>query len=320
MNKTDFQKLSTIIIVLSVFIITTFTLLIAESIVIREFALILLGLFTTLVSILVAVMFVSTTRRNPRALSIALIGPPAAGKTVYLTMLYRELENGKVGSLIFSPYGRQTTETISYNLSLMASGVFPPPTPLSHVEIYEAVASYGSGFFSQRYRLQIADFAGEHLNLFRQIGQENNRSLDSELLDYAQSCDAILLMIDTAILLDEKKHEIALLENNLVTFLHLLVEKRGKDPFTSLRLPIGLIISKSDLLEKYNFIGGEDNFEMEISRKLARLFSVTESRFSHFRLFLVSSLGSTPYEPNIPPVHIQPKNILEPLFWILGKS
>lgn len=256
-----------------------------------------------------------TVRSHPRSLSIALIGPSGAGKTVYLTMLFKELESGAARGLIFAPYGRATTEEVSRNLMLMANGRFPPRTPQEKHTFYQAVAIYRRRFLPRRYRIQIADYAGEHLDT---LDPEADVWLhQTDFFEYVVSADGLLIMIDCERLLLGRTEEISILENRVIAALHTLIEKRSDDPTTKLRIPVGLVFSKADILSEEP--NSYDHQISSISGALERLISVCESRCAFFRVFVVSSLGSTPEDPEIPPKRLRPKNVLTPLLWLLGQ-
>lgn len=262
-------------------------------------------------------LFYTTTKDHPRSLSIALIGPSFAGKTVYLTMLFRELEQGEIRNLMFAPYGTQTIEKVAYDISQMENGKFPQPTPVDFHFRYEAIASYGASMFSRRYRLRIDDYAGEHLDEF-DISSDKWLH-DSEFFGYVLQSDALLMMIDCERLIKVEENpllnSISIIENKLIATLHELVQKKNVNPMDKFDMPIGLIISKSDLIKSTN-----DN-EILLN-KVSRLIKVCSKRFKYFRIFFVSSTGTTPEfidGVNIPPKKLHPIGITDPILWIMGK-
>lgn len=262
--------------------------------------------------------YTRTVSSHPRSLSIALIGPPHAGKTVYLTMLYKELEAKAVRGLSFAPYGTRTIEQVAFDLTQIRSGKFPPPTIAGSHFIYEAIATYNSSIFSRKYRIQIGDYAGEYLDVFT-IGSDLwlHRS---EFFSYVLGADAIMIMIDAERLIlsgnAAEGNDLARIENAIVAALHTLIEKRSEDPTKQSEMPVVLIISKSDLLNT------PINLD-EVLEPIERLVAVCQQRFKYFRYFFVSSIGSIPKadEEGIikPPLDISPKGVVDPLVWILGK-
>jgi GTPase SAR1 family protein len=267
-----------------------------------------------LTSTLVILTFIRTTTEHPRSLSVALIGPSGAGKTVYLTMLYRELEMHTNPGLTFAPYGYKTIEEINRNLNYIQNGTFPPSTELGAHFRYEALALYGNGILKRRFRLQIVDYAGEHLDEF-------NISSDkwlhrSEFFDYVLSSDALIIMLDCERLLaKDETNLVHNFENVIVATLHTLIQERSKDPTKLFDNPVALVFSKSDLIKSK-----ED--KEYIIQSLARLISICKTRFRYFRYFYVSSIGSTPVLDNqgvrTPPKEIIPIGVVEPILWLLG--
>ena len=272
----------------------------------------------TVGAIVVSSQRISTA--HPRSLSIALIGPSRSGKTVYLTMLYDQLRGREERGLTFTAYGTSTIEEVARNLGLIRSGQFPPPTPIDAHFRWEAVASFGSSLVSRRYRISIMDYAGHHLDLIRPWeGEWLHRS---RFFEYVLSSDAVLIMVDVERLLYHDKlyteDPIPALEQILIAAVQTLIEKRhpGGDPTRPSDIPVALLISKSDLL-------GSLVDERKALARLPGLISVCEQRCKYFKCFFVSSLGTPPKKGKngnaIPPSHLAPEGIVEPILWILGK-
>lgn len=279
---------------------------------------IILFLIILVLSLIIAItLYNRTTTDYPRALSIALVGPPNAGKTVYLTMLYKELETKEIQGLSFAPYGSRTIEVVGQNLTCMQQGEFPPPTPMESSFRYEAVASFSRRFTTQKYRIQISDYAGEHLKEFNNADEMWLHR--TNYFDYVVSADALLFMLDCEMLLNRdfsSGDPIPYLENIFVATVHTFIEKRRDDPTKPSDVPVALLFSKSDLLESTQDIE-------KVTSRVSRLLSVCKKRFRYFRYFFVSSVGLVP-ELNdqghpIPPPELEPIGVVEPLIWLLGK-
>lgn len=255
-----------------------------------------------------AYYLISSTRQLPTSLSVALVGPPGVGKTVFLTILFRELETGRLGPLLFAPAGPETTQEVARNVSLMASGEFPPPTPIGKPLVYQAVARLGR-LLPREYRISISDFAGEYL--FRKPSDEN-WLLDADFFKYLVSSDAILFMIDCRTLLDDEAERAAHLENTLIAALNLVIEQRNANPMQPLKTPVALVFSKADLV----WNAGADG-EKKVVARLANFIAICTRRCRRFSYFFVSALGESPSDGNQPPRRIAPRGIVEPIAWIL---
>lgn len=270
-----------------------------------------------LVSYYSITLYSRITREHPRALSIALVGPPNVGKTVYLTMLYKELETKEIQGLSFAPYGSRTIEVVAQNLIRMQQGEFPPPSAMESSFRYEAIASFKRRFTTQNYRIQISDYAGEHLKEFDNADEMWLHR--TNYFEYVVSADALLFMLDCEMLLNRdfsSGDPIPYLENIFVATVHTFIEKRRGDPTKLSDVPVALLFSKSDLLSS------EQDIE-NVTSRVSRLLSVCQKRFRYFRYFFVSSVGAVP-ELNdeghpIPPSNIEPIGVVEPLIWLLGK-
>ena len=257
-------------------------------------------------------LYSRTITDHPRALSIALVGPPNAGKTVYLTMLYKELETKEIQGLSFAPYGSRTIEVVARNIARMEQGEFPPPTGMESSFRYEAVASFSRRFATQKYRIQISDYAGEHLKEFDDAHEMWLHHTD--YFEYVVSADALLFMLDCETLLNGDS--IPHLQSILIGTVHTFIERRRSDPTKPSNVPVALLFSKSDVLSS------KEDIE-KVTSQVSRLIAVCKKRFRYFRYFLVSSVGVRP-ELNdkgdpIPPSDMEPVGVVEPLIWLLGK-
>lgn len=271
----------------------------------QSFTIAAVVLFVVLGTVLVFYL-IYMTRRFPTSLSIALVGPPGAGKTVFLTVLFRELQTGRLGPLLFAPSGKFTTEEVERNIGLMASGHFPSRTPLDVATTYEAVARLGN-MLPREYRIRITDFAGEHL--YQSF--EGHWLHEGEFFDRLVSSDAILFMIDCETLLNAADDIVARVESGLIAALNLIIEKRNENPTRLLHIPVGLLLSKADV------VWDRELPRASITERIAGFLAIADRRCARFRVFFVSSLGREPEPENTPPRRISPQGIIEPIRWLL---
>ncbi len=250
---------------------------------------------------------VSALSKYPSSLQILLIGPPGVGKTVFLTVLFRQLETGKVGNLIFAPFGDNTALRVARNFALLASRMFPPPTTPGQLESYEAVARFG-GPFGRHYRIQVFDSAGEHL-----AGIAEWHLNEPALLRLILHGDAVIMMVDCERILCASGPSLAQLEASLITTLNAMIEKRTENPTLPFAVPVALVFSKADVLEAK----AQGTSEGVVLRRFDNLIAVASRRCRRFRYFFVSSLGETPGDDGAPPEVLQPVKVTDPLMWIL---
>jgi len=248
---------------------------------------------------------ITALRKYPSSLRILLIGPPAAGKTVYLTVLFRELETGRVGNLIFAPFGDETTSMVARNFASLASGRFPLPTPMGAFDIYEAVARFG-GPFGRHYRIHVNDSAGEHLTNIEKWSPQ-----DDGLMKLLIHSDAVIMMVDCVRVLHLDDGRIAQLETSLIATLNVMIEKRSENPTALFPVPVALVLSKSDVAWEI------DDGEAIVLHRLENLVAVAQRRCRRFKYFFVSSLGSRPGDDGAPPRVLHPSKVTDPLIWIL---
>src|SRR5260370_20519806 len=101
-------------------------------------------------------------RKPPSTLTFAVLGFPNSGKTVYITTLFDELQQGKSERLRLTPYGTDTVEEVTKNLNSLARGIWLPRTQVGNVFFFRAIVSVQDSL-SSRIKLEIADFAGEDI-------------------------------------------------------------------------------------------------------------------------------------------------------------
>jgi len=242
-------------------------------------------------------------------------------KLFWIGILLRQAQGTACGEnaqkISFAPYGSRTIEVVAQNLIRMQQGEFPPPSAMESSFRYEAIASFKRRFTTQKYRIQISDYAGEHLKEFDNADEMWLHR--TNYFEYVVSADALLFMLDCEMLLNRdfsSGDPIPYLENIFVATVHTFIEKRRGDPTKLSDVPVALLFSKSDLLSS------EEDIE-KVTSRVSRLLSVCQKRFRYFRYFFVSSVGAVP-ELNdeghpIPPSNIEPIGVVEPLIWLLGK-
>lgn len=250
-----------------------------------------------------------TLAKNPKPLQIALIGPPGAGKTVFLTVLFGELEAFGSSWLVFQPYGLETIERVREGVSRLKTGKWPYPTPVSdNVFFFRANARINGFPFARRYTIEAADFAGE---LIGQFDSKNTMWLHrSEYFRYAIRSDAVFLAADAGLLLGGGRDRISETESILLAALQVLIDERGVGPEERLPEPVALIVLKADLF------GDLALLRKATEAGFGRLLSVAQVRCKSFAVFFVSSVGDVGEEGQ-PPAVLQPSNVIEPMLWVL---
>ena len=256
-----------------------------------------------------AYWLVRVVYRNPVSMTIALVGFRASGKTVYVTVLFDMLQRQRAGRIMFAPYGAETVERVSGDLSGMSFGKWPPATPIGSVFFYTAQASVskGLGFLRRRYKLRVADYAGEHMaELDPTSAQWLHRT--SYFKTVVES-EAIIMTVDCATLVAGVKSDIDDMQNAYIAALQILAEAKGATADRKLRAPVALLFLKADVL------AGRMK-ESEAMAAMERLLEVCEGRCRYFESYFVSSVGQV-QDQRRPPSEIRPHNVVEPIGWIL---
>jgi len=279
---------------------------------------VVISVFATLMSLTFVAFWMRTLKKNPIPRKVALLGAPKAGKTVYLTMLFRQLAAYKAAEVSFQPYGLETIETVLKNVQTLSGGYWLKPTSEDSVFFFRTNAVVGKpkSFFKRYYTVEIGDYAGEKMAEF---DSTSDRWLHrSEYFKYAIGCDALFLAVDGAILASKKNQDIEEMQLKLIAALQVLIEEKHVRPDSKMRVPVGLLILKSDLLFDQSPVEGTiSEQEKYIRNKLDRLITICQERCQHFKLFFVAAVGYKKSENNLPPSELEPQYVITPMAWAL---
>jgi len=249
---------------------------------------------------------------NPATFKLSILGFPYAGKTVYLTLLFNQLISTKQEDIQFAPYGQETIEQVLRDLNTLSSGIWLPPTQPGTVFYYRANAVIGGQripFLTQRFKLEIGDYAGEHIDEF-----DPSSELWLHKSDYFNdvvNSDGILLALDVDYLISRQITEIGKLQNVFIAAIQVLAEKKGIDVSKKLKTPVALLFLKTDLIFERGIT------EEMLLDSIPRLLNVCENTFEKFTVFFVSSVGEVS-KTGDPPEVIRPLGVVEPLIWMLN--
>jgi GTPase SAR1 family protein len=246
-------------------------------------------------------------RRHPSTFTVAILGFPNSGKTVFITAIFDQLQQGRSERIRLTPYGSDTVEEVSRNLNTLARGRWLPRTTPGNVFFFRAIASLRNPSVA-RVKLEIGDFAGEDLG---ELQPSSDRWLHkSEYFKYVIDSDAIMLAIDASQITEDRRDGTNEIVNAFVAAIQIIADYKGAVGARRLRIPIALLVMKSDLLDE-----GSRPF---VTERLQRLVSVCESRCRSFQIFFVSSTG--PLEEGKPPSILRPEAVVEPLEWVIQRA
>lgn len=268
---------------------------------------------TTVLITSVFLQTLNTINKNPVSITLSLLGFPRVGKTVFLTMLFEELQKSQDSYVNFSPYGSETIERVLSDVNTLRNGVWLPPTSINQVFYYRAFATLNSVSkilkVKRKYKIEIADYAGEHIDQFN--SQKENWLHKTEYFKYALQSDAIFLALDVAKYLDERElyqRDI----DGLIAAVQILAEHKGAIHGDKASVPISIIFLKSDLIDF------DRNKEKRILFETDRLISICKNRFEDVKWFFVSSTGHLENGEIVGKV--KPVNVVDPLLWLLKRS
>lgn len=248
--------------------------------------------------LLIGLRFLSVYRRHPRAFSIALVGFPGSGKTVYATTAFDLLQQGRSRWRV-RPYGIETAEEVARNLNTLARGEWLPRTKEGTFFFFRAIVEPMSRF-QPRLKLEIADFPGEDLD---EMQPASDRWLHrGKYFKYVVDSDAVFFCIDAPSLLGCPDDHAESILNALITCLHVLTEHAATSG-GRLRAPVAVLLMKADKLDK-----GQSSL---LEERVNRFEAVCRQRCLHHETFLVSSTG--PFAGEVPKAQRHPVGVLEPI-------
>lgn len=198
--------------------------------------------------------------------TIVVLGGPAAGKTVFLSILYRYLWEGYNGLTMHATGGSAHTELLATSDRIVC-GEVPPAT--------QALRHYEFELHTERhtYFMKFLDYPGE---LFRQVFYENIVDTDEarQLYELSTSADSVIALCDPKSVLDTT-WDIDYAFSNLVRFYKTASRK---EPF------FVLAFTKRDQTE--NFVGM--NVSRFVRKRLPHLAAELRRgvRIQHFCSFI----------------------------------
>lgn len=256
-------------------------------------------------ALLVANLFIT----HPTSLVISMLGFKDYGKTVYLTVLFNKLTVNQFQHIAFSQYGSETIERITDNLNTLSRREWLPPTIAGEIFPFRANAHLRKGLTRRAYKIEIGDFAGEHMGEF---DTANERYLHkTKYFKYVVQSDAIFAVVDMSRIIKGSRSKAEAIQNSFKSALQMLFLEKGVPTDKKMSAPVALILTKTDLC----------GFEMAVDifkTKMPELVSLCQKRCENFEIFPVSSVGEVGSRGQ-PPGRLNPYGVIEPLIWILEK-
>ena len=258
----------------------------------------------------------SVAKQDPRKKNklFSVLGASGAGKTVYLGMLLDMLGKGTHG-MRGIPNGSFSMAVQDQTIAALENRRFPEKTP-SETDQWNWI--HCEAFHQRREKLRMdlvtPDVAGEVL-----AQEVEHAGTSSTITHLAMYSDAILILLDSTSVRDEASAEdsfsIKLVDYIVRQQTKVRDERRGK-----VRLPIAFVLTKTDICPEAEY----STLEF-VKSNLPGLYEFCKRRFQSYDYFPASVVGTTWHDYdedgqviNIP-LHVQPRGIVEPLHWALGR-
>jgi GTPase SAR1 family protein len=283
--------------------------------------------------------------------SIALLGAKASGKSNYIGVLINEIRTKMTSayncslSITISRETKKAYEDIYYRplyieghtVLATAGGETPPPLiyPIRFMDENNKVVNMAA--------LTFYDTAGENLDDNDVIRKFNN---------YIMNANGIIMLLDPLQVpairkelikngfndLPEQNTETAYVLSRIMDTMRNIKNVKGQ-----IDIPIALVFTKIDVLEKYNVLKDNgwlinesghinrgvflksdfDNTNMEVKDLLERWDGEIIGflkQFKKYAFFGVSALGANPAGTTIDSMGIRPRRVLDPLLWLLAEN
>ncbi len=257
---------------------------------------------------------VSRPNRRNKSKLISVLGASGAGKTVFLGMLLDMLGRGSHG-LRGVPNGTFSMAVQDQTVSALENRRFPDKTP-SESDKWNWI--HCEAFYQRKPKIRMdlvtPDVAGEVL-----ASEVEGSGTSLTIRHLGMYSDAMIILLDSTLVRDEANREDSFavkLVNYIATQqIKIRDERRGR-----VRLPFAFVLTKTDICPD-----AELCMKTFIESNLPGLNQLCKSRLLSYEFFAASVTGTTLYDVDedgacvsIPP-HIQPRGIVEPLHWTLGK-
>lgn len=234
-----------------------------------------------------------------KTLRIFLIGQPNSGKSVYLTTLFKELQEKTYssGAARFWITDRETKERIENQLTRLKRWWLPPTQ--KNNAIHYKIMHYTQ---IEKVEIDFVDYSGAHIKEYD--APPDAYLQKNDYYNYAIWSDALILCIDGAILLSEDEHLIEESQSTLIEAHRRII--RG----TNVRAPekknktVALLVLKSDLFRS------EDELLDLVKVKYRRLISHLNQSSIHY-LYTITSVGYV--VEGMPPSNLFPRNVTRPI-------
>lgn len=270
----------------------------------------ILGVIIGALSSFYLAFFIRTLTKHPATIKAALVGDTGSGKTVFLTIMFRELQLSEEEKIAFQPYGRETIEYVASNLNILASRKWLLPTKEESLFTFRANAKIQAWLFDKRYTIEIGDYAGEHIEEFH---SSSERWLHrTEYFDYVVGADIVLFVVDSEKYRHHNDSAVKNMQNQLIAAFQVLIDDKGLPPDRQLEIPVCLLVLKADVLDSVEVDEGC------VLDSLEQLIRICRDRCRFFEIFFISAVGSVDNKGK-PPEKILPRNITSPMFWSLKR-
>lgn len=188
--------------------------------------------------------------------SIGLYGLSRVGKTVFLSVLFREAGRDlQSGRFRLKTRHQETlremvrTRELLEGKSELKRPAFPPPTQVSRLFHFDAIVNK-----RRLFPFRTMDYKGEGLDWTRTSGS-------TETIEFLSSCQCLLFLYEPdEQMLDPSDAEVDVVEPERMRRIELftsMIANLRKDRKVKLDMPIGLIITKADLLEGFQSLPEE---------------------------------------------------------------
>ena len=302
-NSSTTRNLTLVLIIVSIFLFIAFiTLFLLDGIFVEVFHEILLPIMLFIIvfigcyTLMKELIFGTYDPKHLSVATIALIGFPNAGKTVFTTVLFEKLLLRDGTNKNITPYGEETIERISTDFRKLRAFDMLPPTGN---DVFYYRAYYSPKRSKPHYKLEIADYAGECLQ--KELDSNEKFFHKTAYFKYVIKSDVIFLAIDLEKYVekhdqDERNNYIIDIEESYKSALHMYKEQNSIIISKKSNTPVVLLFLKTDCFDSSVMVKEGDEYIdvsrdhiIEILKRFNQLITYCKNNFTHFNHFFVSA-------------------------------
>ena len=248
--------------------------------------------------------------------NVVIMGDRYCGKSVYITCAFNQLQR-ITKKISFSLSDYNTIERIFADIHSLRKQKWLPitiPSDYDKVFCYKGTILKKGRIISKKFNISLADYSGEEYERFSNKDTAPKWFHESLYFRYVLNSDVIFLSIDISALKMTKEQAVHTIDWQIqrqIASLHIYMKEKSIGPESKIKIPICLLIMKSDLIPEMERSNIERTYFIELT-------DFCKNKCVKFRMFWVTSTGVVDKDGS-PVIPLMPQNVAEPIIWAVFK-